>query len=198
MPSVAVFFFCVFITNESTCSAPRRSHRVPTAMPLLLIRLCAGFLNSFFFFICSMHKSPVIAVCLYSTSALLIHLCISPPKETESLSLSLSLTRQPHYSHTLPPTDPPLVGLIIACHFATHTHTRACMHTHTHYGTHANAHTCPPSAFLPSSSSFIPLHEEGVSPYYLSDICGFSNPSGEILGGMSSFLRSGVFTTIFS
>lgn len=40
-----------------------------------------------------MHKSPVIAVCLYSTSALLIHLCISPPKETESLSLSLSLTR---------------------------------------------------------------------------------------------------------
>lgn len=79
-----------------------------------------------------MHKSPVIAVCLHSTSALLIHLCISPPKETESLSLSLSLTRQPHYSHTLPPTDPPLVGLIIACHFATHTHTHTTAHTLTH------------------------------------------------------------------
>ena len=89
----------------------------------------------------SVHKSSVSSMCLYSMSALLIHLCISLPKETVSLSLS-----QPHYTHTLPPTYPPLVGLIIACHFATHTHT--CMHIHTP--------ALPPSLpFSPSVSAIL-------------------------------------------
>lgn len=158
MPSVAVFFFlCIYYQRIDVLCAPQITPCSHSDASSTYTVVCRVFKFFFFFFICSMHKSPVIAVCLYSTSALLIHLCISPPKETESLSLSLSLTRQPHYSHTLPPTDPPLVGLIIACHFATHTHTRACMHTHTHYGTHANAHTCPPSlCFSPILLFFYP------------------------------------------
>lgn len=102
---------------------------------VLHVHSCLLYFTSFCVFV---HKPCAISMCLYSMRALLIHLCRSLPR--------VSLSHQPHYSHILPPTYPPLVGLIIACHFATHTHAWTCTLTHTH--------TCSPSLISFSFLSF--------------------------------------------
>lgn len=137
MPPVSVF-----ITDKSACSTAFRTRHAPAGIrPHVRVFVCISsrLLNLHRLVRFPMHNITVLSYCLYSVSALFIHLCISPPKDEVFLSLSLSITCQPLDSHTFPPTFHPLVGLIIACHFATPTY----VHTYTH--------TCLLLAFSPSA-----------------------------------------------
>lgn len=140
-----ITYVAVFHINKTTCIKTFGTQYVPTGIcPCVYGTVCACVCAYYTYMVVYIFDAKsVIAMCLYSMSALLIHLYISTQRD------SLSLTPQPHYSHTLPPTSPPLVWLIIACHFATHTHTH--MHARTH--THAYTHTCSPFPLFPFTPS---------------------------------------------
>lgn len=117
--------------------------------------------------VCSLCALNISFMCLYRKSALPIHLCVSPPKETDSLSLYLSpaplLPHNPAHTSSSGWTN----------------HRLSLCHPHTHMHAHTYTHTFPPSPsfpshalFLQSSSSFI-SHKEDVSTYHFCDICGF-------------------------